>query len=226
MTLLDQLQALPDEWGLVAVSGNKRPYQPEWQKHPLNKEQVAAEITAGRARAVGVLAGPQSGALLFVDHDGISATEVLERIGAPLRDLPKSWAMTSGRDGRFQVIYRAPRRFWDHLHAKKIKSGKNDDDSNVEQLELRWTDCQSVVIGEHPSTAGYRWLKDRAPDQLPLAEAPTALIEQMLRLHPAQEAAPLLSLPPAGGPSDSERAVTYLQALDPSRADDYDAGSA
>lgn len=223
MSLLDELQALPDDWGLVAVGSNKRPYQPEWQKKPLNKAQVAAEIAAGRARAVGVLAGPQSGGLLFVDHDGISATEVLERIGAPLRDLPKSWAMTSGRDGRFQIIYQVPRRYWEHLHTKKIKSGKTDDEGNVEQLELRWAGCQSVVIGQHPTTGGYRWLKGRAPHELPLAEAPTALIEQMLRLQPAQEAAPLLSLPPAGGPSDSERAITYLQALDPSRADDYDA---
>ena len=122
--LIDQLQALPDDWGLVAVGHNKRPYQNEWQDNPLTKEQVAKEIKAGRAKAVGVLAGPQSGGLLFVDHDGISASEVLTDLGAPLATLPKSWAMTSGRDGRLQIIYKVPERYWEHLHTKKIKSGR------------------------------------------------------------------------------------------------------
>jgi hypothetical protein len=61
MSLLDQLQALPDGWPLVAVNGRKRPYQDDWQVNPLTKDQVAAEIRAGRAKAVGVIAGPTSG---------------------------------------------------------------------------------------------------------------------------------------------------------------------
>ena len=223
MTLLEQLQALPDDWGLVAVANNKRPYQSEWQKNPLTKAQVADEIRAGRAKAVGVIAGPASGGLLFVDHDGISASEVLERINAPIRDLPKSWAMTSGRDGRFQIIYRVPEQFWDQIHTKKIKSGKTDAEGNAEQLELRWTGCQSVVIGAHPSTTGYRWLKDRAPHQQALADAPLALIEHMLRVpDPEPEPGPLPLLPRPVTASDTERAVAFLDALDSSRADDYD----
>ena len=222
MTLLDQLQALPDDWGLVAVANNKRPYQPEWQKNPLTKAQVANEIKAARAKAVGVLAGPASSGLLFVDHDGISASEVLEQIGAPLRDLPKSWAMTSGRDGRFQIIYRVPEQFWDQIHTRKIKSGKTDAEGNAEQLELRWTGCQSVVIGAHPSTAGYRWLKGRSPQEQDIAKAPLVLIEQMLR-QPEPEPGPLLPPPPPPSTaSDSERAIAYLKALDTARADDYD----
>jgi hypothetical protein len=193
MTLLDQLQALPDDWALVAVGNNKRPYQPNWQKSPLTKEQAAAEIRAGRAKAIGVLAGPASGGLLFVDHDGISATEVLERIGAPLRELPKSVACTSGRDGRFQIAYRVPSQFWEAMVGRRvIKSGKEDAEGKAEQLELRWLGCQSVVIGAHPFTSGYRWLKGRAPDQQQIAEAPMALIEHLLDT-PEPEPAPLLT---------------------------------
>mgnify|MGYP000412430981 CR=1 FL=1 len=88
--LIHQLAQLPNDWALVAVGNDKRPYQPEWQKRPLNKDQLIVEIEAGRAVAVGVIAGPQSGGLLFVDHDGLGASEVLEQIGAPLRELPKS----------------------------------------------------------------------------------------------------------------------------------------
>ena len=224
-SLLDQLQQLPDSWAFVAVGHGKRPYQPEWQKNPLSKKQLAAEITAGRAVAIGVIAGPQSGGLLFVDHDGISAGEILDNLGAPLRDLPKSWAVTSGRDGRLQIIYQVPEQFWGAMRTRKFKTGKHDEEGKQEQLELRWAGCQSVVAGAHPTTSGYRWLKDRAPGDLPLADAPLALIEQMLPEEPAPAPAPLLPIP---APRQSDRtdedwARIWLDALKPWRANDYDA---
>ena len=223
MSLIDQLNALPPQWGYVAVGHAKRPYQPKWQDNPLTQQQLTAEIEAGRAHAIGVIAGPQSGGLLFVDHDGISAGEVLESIGTPSRDLPKSWAVTSGRNGRFQIIYTVPDQYWDQIKTRKIKSGKYDEDGNVEQLELRWTGCQSVVAGSHPITGSYRWLKGRAPTDLPLAEAPLALIEQMLQL-PTPEPTPLLPAPISRRTerTDKDWALIYLDALNPLRANDYD----
>ena len=213
--LLEQLQGLPDDWALVAVGSNKRPYLDGWQHTPLTKAQAAKEITDGslitdrqgnqrlvKATAIGVLAGPASGGLLFVDHDGISATEVLEKIGAPLRELPKSIAVTSGRDGRFQIIYRVAPEFWPAMKGRRvIKSGKQDADGKAEQLELRWVGHQSVVIGAHPSTSGYRWLRDRAPGQQALADAPLVLIEQLLE-EPEPDPTPLLTppTPPPGPP--------------------------
>jgi len=223
MTLIEELHTLPSEWGYVAVGHSKRPYQSKWQDNPLTQQQLTAEIDAGRAHAIGVIAGPQSGGLLFVDHDGISAGEVLESIGAPSRDLPKSWAVTSGRNGRFQIIYTVPIQYWDQIKTRKIKSGKYDEDGNVEQLELRWTGCQSVVAGSHPITGSYRWLKGRAPTDLPLAEAPLALIEQMLQL-PTPEPTPLLPAPISRRTerTDKDWALIYLDALNPLRANDYD----
>ena len=224
MSLLDQLALLPDEWGFVAVGHGKRPYQLEWQKNPLDKQQLATEINAGRAVAIGVIAGPQSGGLLFVDHDGISAGEILENLGIPLRDLPKSWAVTSGRDGRLQIIYRVSPEYWDAIKTRKFKTGKHDDEGKPEQLELRWTGCQSVVAGAHPITSGYRWLKGRGPGDLPLADAPLALIEQMLPQRQEPEPMPLLP-PPAprqADRTDEDWARIWLDALSASRADDYD----
>lgn len=209
-TLLEQLQALPDDWALVAVGNNKRPYQPNWQHTPLTKKQAAAEIRAGRAKAIGVIAGPASGGLLFVDHDGISATEVLERIGAPLRDLPKSVACTSGRDGRFQIAYQVPEEFWPSMVGRRvIKSGKQDAEGKAEQLELRWVGCQSVVIGAHPTTSGYRWLKGRGPADQPLADAPLVLIEHLLK-EPEPEPAPLLQAAATQLPPPPTGAVPLL----------------
>lgn len=146
--IVDQLSSIPDTWALVAVGNDKRPYQPEWQKNPLTKRQLEAELAAGRAVAVGILAGAPSGGLLFVDHDGLGASEVLESLGTSLRDLPKSWAVTSGRDGRLQIIYRVPEPFWDQIKTTKLKSSVKG-----EQLELRWTGCQSIILGKHPSPA-------------------------------------------------------------------------
>ena len=195
MSLIDQLQALPDGWPLVAVDGRKRPYQQTWQANPLTKDQVAAEIRAGRAKAVGVIAGPPSG-LLFVDHDGISATQKLEELGLPLRQLPKSLAMTSGKDGRFQIIYRVPEQYWHAMVGRRVfKTGATDAQGKAEQLELRWTGHQSVVVGAHPETTGYRWLTGRGPAEQALADAPMGLIELLLE-QPDPEPTPLLTQPP------------------------------
>ena len=202
--LLEQLQALPDAWGLVAVDGRKRPYQRAWEDNPLTKAQVAAEIRAGRAKAVGVIAGPTSG-LLFVDHDGISATEQLEKLGLPLRELPKSLAMTSGKDGRFQIIYHVPPEFWPAMKGRRVfRTGAIDAQGKAEQLELRWTGHQSVVIGAHPETSGYRWLTGRGPAEQALADAPTAIIELLLD-QPEPEPTPLLT--PAALPRSEEHNV-------------------
>jgi hypothetical protein len=200
--LLQQLQALPDQWGFVAVSGNKRAYQDDWPNNPLTKQQAAAEIKAGRAKAIGAIAGPTSGGLLFVDHDGLSATTKLEELGLPLRELPKSLAMTSGRDGRFQIIYSVPEQFWHAMKGRRVfKTGKLDADGKAENLDLRWHGHYSVIIGEHPDTSGYRWLKGRSPADQQLAEAPLALIELLLKdPEPVQE--PLLAMvtPPSPPP--------------------------
>ena len=210
--LADLLADIPDHWALVAVGNDKRPYQPEWQKRPLSRDQLRGEIAAGRAVAVGVLAGPASGGLLFVDHDGLGASQVLSQLGTSLRELPKSWAVTSGRDGRLQIIYQVPQPFWDQIKTTKLKSPIKG-----EQLELRWTGCQSIVLGKHPLTGSYRWLRDRAPHNLPLAEAPSILLQQMLR---PIETPPLISLP--NPTEDAERARAYLDNIPSNLADDYD----
>jgi predicted P-loop ATPase len=204
MSLLEQLQALPDDWAFVAVDRNKRAYHEAWQDNPLTKAQIAAEITEGRAHAVGVQGGPASAGLLFVDHDGISATAQLERLGIPLRSLPKSWATTSGRDGRFQILYTVPREFWPALRNRRYwhtgepdpTSGKPTKvlgpDGKAEMIDLRWARHYSVVIGAHPETSGYRWLNGRGPAEQALNDAPHSLIELLLDT-PEPEPLPLLT---------------------------------
>ena len=209
MRLLEQLQELPDNWGLVAVGANKRAYMKGWQNAPLTKEQAAAEIIHGsevefirdgktetrlvKAKAIGVLAGPLSGGLLFVDHDGISANAELERLGLPTRSLPKSVSFTSGRDGRYQIVYRIPPEYWPSLRSRRVfYTGQLDDEGKKEQVDLRWQGHYSVIIGHHPQTSGYRWFRGTSPSDRAVADAPLALIELLLDT-PEPEPAPLLA---------------------------------
>jgi predicted P-loop ATPase len=217
MSLTEELARLPDGWGYVAVDDQKRPYQTKWQDRPLDKAGLQAELNAGHAKAIGVCCGVPSGGLLFLDHDGRSASTILRDWGCPMSSLPRSWTVTSGRDGRFQVIYRVPEEYWAGIATRKYKSGITDSDGKPEQIELRWTGCQSVVAGAHPTTSGYHWVSKYSPEDLDLAEAPLCLIEKMLK--PVAEPAPLLVV---SGTDDAARARSYLEALSGSRADDYD----
>jgi predicted P-loop ATPase len=217
MSLSEELQRLPDSWGFVAVDSQKRPYQKKWQDKPLNKAALQVELDSGKAQAIGVCCGTLSGGLLFFDHDGRSASTILSDWGCPMSSLPRSWTVTSGRDGRFQVIYRVPEQYWSDIATRKYKSGVTDADGKPEQIELRWDGCQSVVAGAHPTTTGYHWVNKYSPEDLDIAEAPLCLIERMLK--PKSEP-PTLVL--TQGPDDATRARSFLDALNPSRADDYD----
>jgi predicted P-loop ATPase len=218
MTILDQLARLPDGWGFVAVDGEKRPYQKAWQDNPLTKEALTAELRSGHARAIGVCCGVPSGGLLFLDHDGKSASTILRDWGCPMSSLPRSWTVTSGRDGRFQVIYQVPQEYWDGIVTRKYKTGITDAEGKPEQVELRWTGCQSVVAGDHPLTPGYRWVAKYSPDDLPIAEAPPELLERMLKPTPTA----VVIAEVRTGDNDATRARSYLDALSSGRADDYD----
>ena len=218
MTIHDELARLPDGWGFVAVDGEKRPYQKAWQDNPLTKGALAAELRSGHARAIGVCCGVPSGGLLFLDHDGKSASTILRDWGCPMSSLPRSWTVTSGRDGRFQVIYQVPQKYWDGIVTRKYKTGVTDAEGKPEQVELRWTGCQSVVAGDHPLTPGYRWVAKYSPDDLPIAEAPPELLERMLK--PTPTAVVLAEV--RTGDNDATRARSYLDALSSGRADDYD----
>ena len=107
MDIKEQITRLPADWGYVAVDGNKRPYQKDWQKKPLSRSQLFAEIKSGQSKAIGVCCGSQSGGLLFLDHDGPSCDSLLAKWG----ELPPSWMVTSGRIGRYQIIFRIPKCF-------------------------------------------------------------------------------------------------------------------
>jgi predicted P-loop ATPase len=217
MDIKEELTRLPKSWGYVAVNGNKQPYQKDWQNKPLSRLDLFKELSSGKAKAIGVVSGPKSG-VMFLDHDGASCTQWLTENNLSIGSLPHSWMVTSGRVGRFQLIYKVPEKYWPKIKTKKYKTGKKDSQGNIEQVELRWEACQSIVAGEHPMEGcGYRWMEGRSPSDLPLADAPESLLKMMME-QPAKKApVEILVLD-----SDADKARSLLQSINPSRLDDYD----
>ena len=216
MDIKEELSALPKAWGYVAVK-NKRPYQNDWQNNPLKKSELIKELVAKRSTGIGVCCGTPSGGLLFLDHDGLSAAKILGEWGFSLSSLPPSWMVTSGRVGRFQIIYQVPEKYWSKIKTRKFQTGVKDEDGSVEQIELRWDGTQSIVSGSHPMTDGYRWMDGRSPRDIEkIAEAPFAIIEKMM--EPKKKKAPQIQTLN----SDTDKARSLLQSINPNRLDDYD----
>ena len=218
MDIKEELSALPKAWGYVAVK-NKRPYQNDWQNNPLKKSQLIKELVAKRSTGIGVCCGTPSGGLLFLDHDGPSAAKILGEWGFSLSSLPPSWMVTSGRVGRFQIIYKVPEKYWSKIKTRKYQTGVKDEDGSVEQIELRWDGTQSIVSGSHPMTDGYRWMDGRSPrDIKEIAEAPIEIIKKMMEPNKKKiKTPPIQTLN-----SDTDKARSLLQSINPSRLDDYD----
>lgn len=216
MRLLEEIALLPPDWALCACGGNKAPLGEDWVNRPLRLADFEAASLSGEfsdlvvkkknggafkvpfswVKAVGVLCGPISGGLMFFDHDGTSCDQwVVAASGADVHTaLPKSPVVTSGRHGRYQIAYRVPTAFLGAIETRKFRTGVAGDDGKPEMAELRWTGCQSVVLGEHPITGGYRWKYH--PSDLAIAEAPLWMIEKMLidTAAPRDAKAPLAGL--------------------------------
>lgn len=172
---LEQISKLPKDWRFTPVNGNKVPYLKGWQRKPLTKQHI--EIIAQRNRkccAIGLLLGELSGGLIAIDHDGVSCNPLIQKLaGVPvLEALPKTVGFTSGKVGRYQLVYKVPALFSPYISGKVLLTGTKDSNGKDEQLDFRWSGKQSVILGKHPETEGYRWLTDQAPWEVEVAECP------------------------------------------------------
>ncbi|WP_414753191.1 DUF3987 domain-containing protein [Anabaena sp. CCY 9910] len=242
--LLQDLKLIPKDWALVPVGNNKAPLANNWQNTPLKLQDFEAAVETGifkhltvktydgniinppgnRWSAVGVLCGTSSNGLLFVDHDGASCDDLIQKLSEQSLEtaLPKTVTLTSGREGRYQAIYRVPEKYWGAIATKKIKTDIKGEDGKPEQLEFRWDGCQSVVAGCHPVTGAYQWLPGRSPAECDIAEAPLWMIEQMLKNKPPHQLTQLKSktLGSVQTWTDKDWALSFLGAIPPT--EDYD----
>mgnify|MGYP003109264452 FL=1 len=156
-----RLDLIPSSWPLTPIGENKNPYLFGWQKNPLSVGEIAEHLYSNRMKAVGLLSGPVGNepfGLVWVDVDGPSVRGLIEEMcGASFEAaLPKTLAVTSGREGRVRKLYKVPRDKFDIFIRNKytwLSEGK-------EKLEILWKKAQGVIMGKHPKTAGYKTLED------------------------------------------------------------------
>lgn len=144
---------------LIPLDGSKRPINelgklaPDWLERRWELTELADLIRRGKAKAIGIRSGSESG-IFCVDFDGPGSENLWAELsgGEPL---PDSLAWSSGRDGHFQTAFRLPEDFpWER--ARKIFVADRRE-AGGGRLEIRGDGHQSVLFGAHPSGSEYRW---------------------------------------------------------------------
>jgi len=213
-----ELDDLPHQWKLVSCNGKKTPIDPK-TGHPLSNwptrcipvEEFKILPPAG-IQAVGVALGPASGGLLAVDFDAEGYEAVFQGVyGRPVTDLPNSVSWSSGKPGRKQVAFSVPEHYWGQLRNRKSWSNPKET-----CLELRWDRHQSVFLGAHPETNGYKWWPGCSPRELQVAEAPAWLLVPLMISQSV--VSPVAVKKEDDG--ECERARTILDSIPP--RDDYE----
>ena len=232
---------------LVPLGGNKQPLGDKWPNRPFTAEQLIEALATGgvsvpikgqikkiQLQGYGLLTGRpitvegNTYYLMAVDQDGPSAISQIAELSSR-NPLPKTVAFASGRAGRCQYLFLVPERYRDSLKTKKIKTGVIGDDGKGEQLEFRWKNLQSVLPPSvHPTTGSYHWVEGCAIEETEIALAPDWIIQQMLVEGVGNSESGVGRFTPPStyeSPlprSDIDYALSYLDALSPFRADDYD----
>jgi Bifunctional DNA primase/polymerase, N-terminal/Primase C terminal 2 (PriCT-2) len=201
---------------VLIKKGSKAPIGDGWQKGGSSLKTAQAYLNRGKSAdrkevgAIGILCGPKSAGLLMIDHDGESCDRLLKKWGV---ELPSGPIVSSGRLGHHQQPFWVPEIYWEGIQTTKFRTGANGPDGKPELLELRWDGCQSLVLGNHPDPGKiYTWTNE----QLPIPMAPLELLEKMLT---AQKQPKSATTPEVLG--DKERALSYLEFIDPTPLDWY-----
>ena len=231
------LDYVPVDFPLTPLRG-KRAYLPGWTSDPKTVAEIRKELEEGRATGVGLLCGQWSNelALIMVDVDGEAAIPAIEAAGGgPIDSIfPPTLTISSGKPGRFRMVFRVPPH---KVHSLPDKATLKLDDN---PWEILWRSRQGAIMGAHPETDGYRttahggfeWCKK-------LPEMPEWLYKAIVEKYPSsrykkhanlENGAALLqtiNLNYEDGSEHSkqqtiEEAQEYLAALSPSRADDYE----
>jgi DNA polymerase elongation subunit (family B) len=217
--LIKGLSLLPPSFALTPTNGNKIPYRTGWQQEPpVPRNTITSDIRTGKAKGYGLRTGEVSNGILAVDVDGHLANALLRELSDG-QELPKTVAFTSGLPGKCQYLLQVPQEYWNAIATRKFKT-EPDETGKKQQLELRWNACQSILPPSvHPTTGQYKWVDGCSPAEREIAVAPSRLIELML-VEPVADAE--IQAQPSTTTAEISRARSYLAALSPSRADDYD----
>ncbi len=155
---LEELQQLTR---FTPVNG-KKPYIKQWQNNPKTISFCENEIKQGKATGYGLITGKS---LVTIDFDGKSSLDIALVIGQWLVDAKDhTLAWSSGKDGYYQVAYQIPCKHlekWQNITRKAITSYGSNQTILRQQLEIRYSNCQSVLPpSKHPTNGNYQWLNN------------------------------------------------------------------
>jgi hypothetical protein len=212
--ILRELAALPSDWRLVRVGRDKAPIAgPDWFDADNYSPDDAAALNGSSPPAWGLKSGPVSG-VLVLDLDAKGWRESFQQVtGRSIDELPRTISWTSGKRGRSGSAYQVDPEWWPHLANRRHWFNESGETC----WELRWDRHQAVIIGAHPETGAYRWIRGRSPHDIPdPAPAPDWLLDALL----VQELPEVAAIKPTA--ADARRAVAMLQTLPAEQFSAYD----
>jgi phage/plasmid-associated DNA primase len=230
------LDLIPADFPLTALR-DKKAYLPNWPNSPLTLTEIKKELDSGRATGVGLICGQFSNelALIMVDVDGKDAIPEIEELGGGSIDeiFPPTLAISSGKEGRFRLLFRVPTS---RIQEIPDKATLRIDDS---PWEILWRSRQGAIMGSHPETPGYFTLAGQGFEHVKkLPEMPEWLYKAINKAYPNNKYRRRSSNEITGHVTQNitlayeegttyhkeeiiAEALTYLQHIDLARADDY-----
>ena len=230
------LDLIPADFPLTALR-DKKAYLPNWPNSPLTLTEIKKELDSGRATGVGLICGQFSNelALIMVDVDGKEAIPEIEALGGgPIDEIfPPTLAISSGKEGRFRLLFRVPTS---RIQEIPDKATLRVDDA---PWEILWRSRQGAIMGSHPETAGYFTLDGQGFEHVKkLPEMPEWLYKAIDKAYPNNKYRRRSNNEITGHVTQNitlayeegtkyhkeeiiAEALTYLQHIDLARADDY-----
>jgi hypothetical protein len=140
-SIIEQLLLLPEHWPLTPVGNRKNPLGLRWNERTFLPREAAEKLIENGSLTVfgkygeievipqgfGLVTGLNSEEFLIaLDADGNSAMTAIEQYG-----IPQTVSFTSGRPGRAQFLFKAPRTLAPLLRSRRLPV------SPLENLEFR-----------------------------------------------------------------------------------------
>lgn len=187
------LRIIPKHLALTTLQG-KAPKRKNWESEtPLSRDYIESCILYGEekiskkgnqfrlyASGYGIRTGAASGGIVAIDVDGHQAHELLQHISAG--DLPKTVSFTSGKQGRYQLLFQVPAHVQPALanFTRKPIREWGEFKSGCD-LDFRYNEMQSCLPPSlHPDTGSYKYINSFG--DTPIAEAPEWLCNLLLSL--------------------------------------------